>query len=430
MAVVNNILIAVVFAFSTLNLSNAINCTDATTSAIKHQSFAAGAIKHCCNLRIQKNGMKNDIAKKMNNSWVRIMNRSRNARGQISVESLEYADAFLAVPRRKLKSFSPITIYDYSTLSDDCIKNKLMNRKFNFLVKNPMNRIFILPLISHRSTAFRWKNVVDLTELVASVVFADISKHIGDDDVLSTLHFVIKSFFGSIEPKIIDEILDEMEKWAFPKESYLGDRVNEMKMVWHWRKWFMFHPDLCFQSPIKMVESQSRFTNPTQFMEFQKSSRHQNKMILRKLLNLIRSRFPLDIHHDSRRPLGRLIATEIIKYWLQVNDDCNSASAPSIHVLWISGKIEDVFPTKYCDWQRITKLVHHRNRKWIAEVVQQRIIIIRKEIDVDYESTSPTVLNRFLCMVDDIFRGLFSCEGIYLFLIVTGIRMFMLLTVY
>ena len=97
--------IGFLLACSILKRIDTFNTTTNGPNKIKHQSFAAGTIKKCCNLKTQTNSTKlNEIAMKMNNSWVRIMNRSLNDRGQISVESLEYADTFLAVPRRKLQS--------------------------------------------------------------------------------------------------------------------------------------------------------------------------------------------------------------------------------------------------------------------------------------------------------------------------------------
>ena len=65
------------------------------------RSFNPGTIKQCRALKKQQNPKLDDIARMMNNSWVRIMNRSRNDRGQIPVESLEYPNVCMAVPRRK-----------------------------------------------------------------------------------------------------------------------------------------------------------------------------------------------------------------------------------------------------------------------------------------------------------------------------------------
>ena len=347
--------------------------TDGDLFAVKHQSFAAGSIKKCCNLRIQKNDMKNEIAKKMNNSWVRIMNRSLNDRGQISVESLEYADTFLAVPRRKLKSFSRITIHDYSNLHGSH-RDLLMNRKFNSLVKSSMNRIIILPLINSRSTAFQNQrdNVVDMTELTAVVVFAQYhedAKTIENLNVISLLHGVIGHLFGAIHPMMVDNILQQMARWtvSFPKEANYGLRVNEMIEVWKVHK---FTQSLQFNTPIYINLCPQ---TTTQWILFTRSTDHQNKLFLRKLLSIIRSYFPLNCHKDLTQTLGRIIAVEIVKFWIQINDHCDCA--PAIHILWARGVVGDVFPTKHVDWKRVTKLVRHRNCEWIADLVLQRLSV-------------------------------------------------------
>ena len=362
------LLVGLVVSGTTLKRIHATHSTDNVP--------AAETIKKCCHLKIQKNKNLNEIAKKMNNSWVRIMNRSLNDRGQISVESLEYTDTFLAVPRRKLKSFSRITIYDYSALPDGS-KDVLMNQKFDSLVKNPMNRIFILPLINSQSGAFEKDHVVNLTNLIASVTFtmwADLSRVIGDDQVIPTLQQVIGQLFGAIRPEIVDNILDQMSKWALshPKVKYHGRRMSEMVRVWTAHK---FTQCVQFQTPI---QTQLCPRGATRSILFQNSNDRQNRIILSKLLSVIRSHFPLGSRYSGQRPRQSVLATEIIEYWLRINDARDSGEV--IHVLWAAGTIGDVFPEELIDWQRISKFVNHRNRAWIPDVILQKLVV-REEKD-------------------------------------------------
>lgn len=332
--------------------------------------FIPGAIMKCGRIKKQHDPLLQSEAKRLNYAWVRIMDQPRNPDGQIRVLTMskEHRTTYMAVPERKLKRVSKIIVRDYSAIPEGARKEVMIQQKIDSLSTNPNKHILILPRLNTNLQILQRNTSLDLSDLIFSIAVHSLDlKQVFQGDEYPEMENIITDlmeWMAQSHPEKFEILLDRLTKWT---DHYIPQQiglVRDLGRTWE-GSWLG-----TLRGSVKRMMASTIHDK-------------QSRLLLGKLWRIVCDLFPLPKQVDLRRP-ERMIGAEIIKYWLKLNDEYHPA--PDLCVIWTGDdtlELKKIFPNDLVELKRMTKAIVHPQQALIAEVVLERTIHRKQEVDDD-----------------------------------------------